>query len=329
MSFFPDLILINRSSLRSEPILAASESAEPISSPRWPGLLRRLLLLAAIFVLEIVAASIWLDTATLGKISGLTGLVGDFGPPVLRSLLAAAAIFLTVGYLNRGSEFRQISVVLVKTPVKWTLLAGHFVLMAVFAGISFLLFGNKLSNLSADTVMLIWLTVGLAAIPLAAFAFMPPRLWLRLVRSTGGLWAYATAAGVLAWFVGSLNRSLWRISAALTFGLVKSLLSPFLSQVVADPSIKSIGSPSFHVEISPQCSGVEGAGLMLIFGILLALDFPQREPFSAGVAADSSRRDSLMAAERLAHHGVDPDRQRRRPGGRVGWIPFASRLDRF
>ena len=271
--------MIDKSSLLSEPALAASQSTRPPTAPRWPGLWQRLAFLAAIFVLEVLAFSIWLDTGTLGRISGLTGLVGDWGSPLLCSVVAAAAIFVTIGYLNRGFAFRRISTLLVKTPIRWTLLAGHGGLMAVFTGLSVPLFGSKLSGLGADTIMGIWLLAGLAAIPLAAFAFMAPRLWLGLVRGTGGLWAYASAAGALAWLAGSLARSLWTVSSALTFGLVKSLLYPFLSRVVADPATKSIGSPSFHVEISPQCSGIESAGLMLIFGILWLWIFRKESRF--------------------------------------------------
>ena len=206
-------------------------------------------------------------------------MVGAWGPPALRSIVAAAAIFMTVGYLRRGSAFQKVSAVLVHIPIKWTLLAGHFGLMAVFAGLSSLLFGNQLSKLNADPIMLIWLMTGLAAIPVAAFAFMPLDLWLRLVRSTGGLWGYASAAGALAWLVNGLNQSLWRISVKLTFGFVKSLLYPFLSRIVADPATMSIGSPSFHVEIAPQCSGIEGAGLMLIFGALWLWIFRKESRF--------------------------------------------------
>jgi exosortase E/protease (VPEID-CTERM system) len=235
--------------------------------------------LAAIFVAEVLAASIWLDTSTLVRVSGLTGIVGDWGPPVLRSLMAASAIFVTFGYLNCAPAFQRISALLVKTSIQWTLLASHFVLMAAFAGLSSPVFGSKLSGLRADTIMGIWLLVGLSAIPLAAFAFMPPRLWLGLVRGTGALWAYASAAGVLAWLAGSLNRPLWKISTAMTFGVVKTLLHPFLSRVIADPVTRSIGSPGFHVEIDPQCSGMEGAGLMLIFGVLWLWYFRKESRF--------------------------------------------------
>src|ERR1017187_4964800 len=78
MSVFPWLFVIDKSSLLSEPALAAGEATPPLSSPEWPGLVQRLAFLAAIFILEVLAFSIWLDTGTLGRISGLTGLVGDW-----------------------------------------------------------------------------------------------------------------------------------------------------------------------------------------------------------------------------------------------------------
>ena len=231
-------------------------------------LLLRFLFLLGIFALEILGASIWLDTAELSRTSGLTGFVGDFAPLAVRSLFASTAIFATIAYLKRGLAFQQISAKLSETPIRWHGLVGHLGLMAGFTALSAPLFGGKLPGSSADMVMAIWLVVGLSAISLAAFAVMPPRLWLKLVWSTGWLWAYAVAAGVLVWLAASANRPLWKISTALTLRLVKFLLHPFLPQVFADPASASIGSPRFSVSISAACSGVEGAGLMVVFGIL-------------------------------------------------------------
>ena len=40
------------------------------------------------------------------------------------------------------------------------------------------------------------------------------------------------------------------------------MLSLIVSNVVCEPARNSIGTSTFHVEISPECSGYEGMGLM-------------------------------------------------------------------
>jgi exosortase E/protease (VPEID-CTERM system) len=45
-------------------------------------------------------------------------------------------------------------------------------------------------------------------------------------------------------------------------------LTPFVSKVVSNPGTMLLGTTKFTVIISPQCSGLEGAGLMLGFALL-------------------------------------------------------------
>ncbi len=79
------------------------------------------------------------------------------------------------------------------------------------------------------------------------------------------VWIYALMTSVAACLMGAFARTLWGSAARWTFVLVKILLKMFLSGVYADVSTMSIGTESFHVEIAPECSGLEGAALMLSF----------------------------------------------------------------
>jgi hypothetical protein len=81
-----------------------------------------------------------------------------------------------------------------------------------------------------------WLVAGGFGIAFGAFSLIPLTLWVRLVRETGSLWAYALVAVVSACVVGRYSQSLWMPSAHLTFDVVKALLSPFVSGIVADPA---------------------------------------------------------------------------------------------
>jgi exosortase E/protease (VPEID-CTERM system) len=72
---------------------------------------------------------------------------------------------------------------------------------------------------------------------------------------------------VAAMYLGHLGQWLWRPSAGLTFRLVHVLLDTVVQGVVADPVKLVIGTTRFRIAISSSCSGLEGAGLMLVFTV--------------------------------------------------------------
>jgi exosortase E/protease (VPEID-CTERM system) len=90
-------------------------------------------------------------------------------------------------------------------------------------------------------------------------------LWLQFLRATGSLWALALVLAVAVGVLGNFIRTLWTPVSSLTFFLAETFLKPFVSGVVADPAAKLLGTPNFQVTIAPQCSGLEGIGLILAF----------------------------------------------------------------
>ena len=139
----------------------------------------------------------------------------------------------------------------------------HF---ASFGILSFFLYGTSRSHLISDLQAVAWLGVGLAAIAFGGFALIRPGLWLRVARNTGYLWVIALIAVILACIVGNSTRSLWPWAAQVTFQMTRVLVSPFLRDVIVNPGLMLIGTQRFQVEITPECSGFEGIGLMLAFG---------------------------------------------------------------
>lgn len=120
----------------------------------------------------------------------------------------------------------------------------------------------------ADLVAAVWTGTGLLAIVLALVALVPLKLCLKLLHETGSVWWIAASGSIIACLAGDLGRSLWRPAIAGTFQLVGILLGPFIPDLILDPATKLIGSGTFQVIIAPSCSGLEGAGLMLVFSIL-------------------------------------------------------------
>ncbi len=183
---------------------------------------------------------------------------------MLRVIVASAGLFVALRYLGHSAPQRTFPES-EESPVAWRFLACHWGGMALFAYLSSRLFGGNLHGAQNGAVAVAWIASGILAIALAAAAFVPAAQWIELFRGTARLWFCAVAAGVLACVAGNAGRLLWSPATRVTFGLVKVLLGLFLPLVVSNPAAMSIGSPAFHVEIAPACSGLEGMGLMLVF----------------------------------------------------------------
>jgi exosortase E/protease (VPEID-CTERM system) len=242
---------------------------QTISVPRRSfGLLPRLLALTILFAAELLIISVWLDNASLTSRGGLVGLVGQWGAWTVRGIVGFVAIFLTFAYLKSNAALVRISDQVERAPIGRALLAAHLFAMAAFGALSWALYGNHMAAFFADLSVPVWLAAGGSGIAFAAFSFIPLTLWMRLVRETGSLWAYALAAVVSACIVGSYSQSLWMPSAHLTFDVVRVFLSPFVAGIIADPVTRHLGTAKFSVEIAWGCSGFEGAGLILAFGVM-------------------------------------------------------------
>jgi exosortase E/protease (VPEID-CTERM system) len=238
------------------------------SLPLSFGLIPRVLVLAAVFAVELLVLSIWLDNAALVSRAGILGLVGRSGAWAVRGIVGFAAIFFTFAYLKSSAALGDLSRQVEGTPVGRGFLAAHFLAMGVFGSISWALYGDHLGGFPADLATTLWLITGCGGIAFAAFAMIPLAMWLAVVRATGALWVYSSLAVAAACVVGAYSRSFWNPLVDLTFALVKAFLSLFVSHIVANPATANLGTPRFSVEIAPECSGFEGAGLILAFGIV-------------------------------------------------------------
>jgi len=256
----------------------------------------------------------------------------DWGAWILRCITGFAAIFATFAYLKCKTALERISSEIAQTSIHWSLLVAHASAMVIFVGLSFFLYdAGGGSGSWAYLFATSWFIVGISAIAFAGFTFLSRAIWAQLIRSTGHLWAYASMAVFSACVVGNILRQLWQPANYLTFNLTKMFLSPFVSGVITDPATMIIGTRRFQVEIAPQCSGLEGVGLILAFVILWLLVF-RREchfprsfvliPFSVALlfVLNSLRIAALIlignaGAERIALGGFH---------SQAGWIAFSA-----
>lgn len=247
--------------LQTAPIPVSTPPARPFAF----GLLPRLLVLTIVFAAELLLLSVWLDNSSLIARGGILSLVGHWGALAVRGVVGFTALFLTFAYLKSRAALASISSRADHAPISLGLLATHVFAMAAFARLSWAMYGDHLTVLPPAISVGLWLLAGIAAIAVLLAALLPLNLWTQLLRATGSLWAFALVVVIAACVVGNYARLLWQPASLLTYVLVKSSLTPFVSNVVADPASMTLGTAKFSVNIAPQCSGFEGVGLILAF----------------------------------------------------------------
>ncbi len=285
--------------------------------------------LALLFTAEIVAISLWLDTASLAHRTGLTHIVGEWGADILRSVIGFAVIFFTFTFLKAGSVLLRSQGPAAEIPFGWSFLAAHCGALAVFAAISSVLFAGAAPTRWGDALAAAWLATGLTAIALAALAFLPASAWTQLLRSNGWLCLYAAAGAGLACVAGDAARLLWKPASYATFALARLFLRPLLPGILADPAKLVLGTPRFSVAIARQCSGLEGAALLLAFGIFWLVLFRRECRFPqallllpAAVTASFLLNTVRIAALVLIGNAGAPEIATRGFHSQAGWIFF-------
>ena len=296
-----------------------------------PTLIQRTSILALIFGVEALVASLFLDGENLPRQGILVSLLRDWGAWTVRWLVGFAALFTTFAWLRYRTALAGVSGALAQSPVRPVLLAAHFAAIAVFAGASAVLYGGGHGPLPLDALAALWGAAALAAMVSLALALIPGRLWVSLVRATGGLWLYCATAALLACSAGGLSQRLWGIAARSTFALVKAMVTLLVANPVVQPAALRIGTHRFTVVISPQCSGLEGVALLLVFGILWLTLFRKecRFPQALLLLPIGAAALFLLNAVRIATlvmigHAGAPDIAAGGFHSQAGWMTFNS-----
>jgi len=143
--------------------------------------------------------------------------------------------------------------------------AIHACSLAAFVWLSSTLYGPR-EGVNLQAIAALWLLAGgVAAVSIFLWA-LPARSWSGLIRTTGNLWLYAAAAAILASLLTGLCQLLWQAAAELTFRLVQIILRPLLPVMTVEPGNFRIRGSHFSVVVNQECSGLEGASLILVFG---------------------------------------------------------------
>jgi exosortase E/protease (VPEID-CTERM system) len=232
-------------------------------------LVQQLGLLAASMVLELVLFRMWLLTGSLERTNALTALLTERGPGTLRFVVVQLAVAFGMVALifgeSTGKSLKPLFIRFAQSGIAWPALFAHGVMVVLFGELSAILLGTPISYAPGLVIAVLWVVSGVLTVGLLAIAFMPPAFWTLLIRSMRQALVFAFVVSVGAYAFGRLALTAWQPLSRATMTVVHAMLHPLVPALSADPSTLTIGTPDFRVEISAQCSGYEGLGLMLVF----------------------------------------------------------------
>jgi exosortase E/protease (VPEID-CTERM system) len=250
----------------------ASLQLQKLPGPRF-GLLGRLALVVLALVLEGAFLKQFVDFGSALWGQGLAAkafLAFHWASRLLLALAASIAVFAAVR-AERWLEPIEARARDQAIRPLWVLV--NLMLIAALVPLSLSLSRQGATLLPFALVAALAVLCAAAATGAAFAAVTRPQIWLRAASSLGVDWLYSgivAIAGVVAW---QWSQSWWKPTAALTFDLVRLVLSPILPALQIDPSLLVIGSDRFAVRIEDYCSGLEGVGFMLVFGCTWLLYF--------------------------------------------------------
>jgi exosortase E/protease (VPEID-CTERM system) len=296
---------------------ALSESTSA-GKPLRPSI-RRWTIAGAILFAEYLVISVRFDSGTALARGGFWAIAGHVGMVAKYvAIVAASAIMLLPVDRPEGEKPPRVNAVA---------LGVHGAFFLAFWRTTQAVFGGDAPAGSATLWFFTWAALGFGAAVALGIAIVGARGLSALVSPRAGLAMAALAA--VAWFAGELTQHLWAQSSAATLRLVVTLLRSVFSGVTADPVELIVSLEGFSVWVAPQCSGLEGVGLVtvLMVGYLVvfrsALRFPSALlllPFAiaavwllngvrlAALIAIGARYDATLATN--AFHA------------RAGWVLF-------
>lgn len=226
-------------------------------------------LILVLLCVEIIAISINFDAQSLIKTQYALLSVIRFTGEFMKFSFAVAGAFCIFAW----PRFKEISPILAEYtyhPSWKNWLFAHAALLAFFVYLTSILlseisFENSHGPIMVNLAVLSWVFLGICSVTFLLFSITPFSCWYRLVKQEIGLFLVSILAGALSWGAGELAELSWQPLVEQTFRLSYFLLNIVYPEVVFEPANKILGTPSFQVEISPQCSGYEGIGLVIMF----------------------------------------------------------------
>lgn len=282
--------------------------------------------LAVLLAAELLAFTVAYDAKDVVSRGGIVAEMASYAALVLRFGLALVGSVVALGWPTWRKESPAMFTALTAFPVRWRMLAGHFLLVAV-AAIS----TNGLVGSGHPLWLIAMLSSGAGSAWLAVRGLVDERVIRSAAGKLGSGWILAVGIAVGAAAGGDLARSFWEPSARVTYQLVGWLLRPFVNGVISNPAELMIGTGTFAVTIAPECSGYEGVALVLLFssGWLWYLRREYRFPGALAIVPVAAGLIWLLNSVRIASlilvgHYISPGIALGGFHSQAGWIAFLA-----
>ena len=223
----------------------------------------RLVWMTLLLLVEVAAISVWVDNAQLDRNGLVVGLIARWGASAVRVGVALGLFWLVFGQASAGVQLEALNRRLEEHPVSWVRLPWHLLALAAFAALSQMLYAGGQGGV---VLPILWAVVGSAVVATLAATAAPWAIWRDVFRQTADLWVFGLGAAIAAVALTRTARALWDPVSALTFTVTAALLRLAGMVVQADAAQRQLGTARFQVEIAPECSGLEGVALVLVFG---------------------------------------------------------------
>jgi exosortase E/protease (VPEID-CTERM system) len=227
------------------------------------GLLARLLVAVAILAIETLFISGLIQSPLLDSLTGAARVTHEIQHWLFRFAIAYAASLAILLFLRGSGSIASTLAAPADAPVRVPWLALHLALLAPFALLSAQLYRG--GDASFALLALGWHACGLAAAAALFAGLAPLHVWSAAIRRTRSLPLYALLPAAGALLAYKLSQMLWAPASELTFLIVQFLVHPLIPSLRTDASTLTLITSHFSVQVSEECSGLEGVGLMLAF----------------------------------------------------------------
>ena len=222
-------------------------------------------------LLEYLAISVSFDAKPLFEATGAAKNLGYLG-----ILAPGFVVIATITYVLLGPALRRELLQLLRAdPLFDTRRRAALVFNLLCFGALFWLTAQLLhiaarAQAPGTGLLTTYLLLAAACALSLLWAAIPQPAWKQLGPRAGQVLGAGLLVGALAWGAGVASGLLWQHMQRVTLYLVFSLMLPFSDRLAFAPDEALIGTEEFLVEVAPECSGIEGIGLItVVMGVFL------------------------------------------------------------
>ncbi len=221
--------------------------------------------LSLLLLIEVLGLMVSFDTQGLHGLGTVWAQLIDWAPQYFRLAASVMVAVLALAAAQRPAEFRRF-VTTKPAGSRIPAFGLHVCSLALFAFVTSTIVATGASYQARPAFWtMAWFLTGFATLAAWLLALFPLRAWLDAISVGRRSIGWGIAIGGAVWTCGFLTAGFWIPIARYTFGFVAWMLGLLYPRVINNPARLVVGTPAFKVTISPQCSGYEGVGLILVF----------------------------------------------------------------